>query len=56
MEREHGITLQIPIPLGPGNSPSYYEHNPWLLSWKTINGKMKWKEIPSSSPLTKFIV
>ena len=23
-----------PTPLGPGNSPSYYEHNPWLLSQK----------------------
>ena len=43
-----------PTPVGPGNSPSDYEHNPWLLSQKTINGKTKQKEIPSCSPLTKL--
>ena len=45
-----------PTPLGPGNSPSYCEHNSWLLSQKTINGKTKQKEIPSCSQLTKFMV
>ena len=33
---------------GPGISPGYYQHDPWLLQWQT-KGKWNQKKIPSCS-------